>query len=229
VLPATESAAARKKLIEELGPLASIEDVTAWAYRHMATKNALTVKDAVALEETFQAKLDASFPSEPAAAGANCTIVGNDPPAPSGRSVPLPGRGAVVASGSDGDNPEKGIGAVGNLGDRPAAGSIDKSVLTISEPRRYRNKAHLKFVAAQACLVCGRQPADPHHVAFAQPRALGRKASDEFTVPLCRTHHRELHRSGNERNWWAKHNLNPLAVAEVLWKQTRPGSDIVKR
>ena len=39
---------------------------------------------------------------------------------------------------------------------------------------------------------------DPHHLRFAQPRALGLKVSDEFTVPLCRGHHRELHRAGNE-------------------------------
>ena len=47
---------------------------------------------------------------------------------------------------------------------------IDKCVLTIAEPKRLRDKAHLKFVASQACLVCGRQPCDPHHLRFAQPR-----------------------------------------------------------
>src|SRR3954471_16543123 len=77
-------------------------------------------------------------------------------------------------------------------------GSIDKSLLALSEPRRVRDKAHLKFVAGYPCLICGRQPADPHHLRFAQPRALGRKVSDEFTVPLCRTHHREVHRAGKE-------------------------------
>jgi DNA recombination protein Rad52 len=70
---------------------------------------------------------------------------------------------------------------------------IDKSQLAIAEPKRLRDKAHLKFVASQPCLVCGRQPADPHHLRFAQPRAMGLKVSDEFTVPLCRTHHRQLH------------------------------------
>src|ERR1019366_8392308 len=64
-------------------------------------------------------------------------------------------------------------------------GRIDKSVLTIAEPKRLRDKAHLRFVASLACLVCGRQPSDPHHLRFAQPRALGLKVSDEFTVPLC--------------------------------------------
>jgi hypothetical protein len=49
----------------------------------------------------------------------------------------------------------------------------------------------------QPCLVCGRVPSDPHHLTFTQPRALGPRVSDEFVVPVCRTHHRELDRSGN--------------------------------
>ena len=81
-------------------------------------------------------------------------------------------------------------------------GQIDKSVLAIAEPKRLRDKAHLRFVASQPCLVCGRQPSDPHHLRFAQPRALGMKVSDEFTVPLCRGHHRQLHQAGNEVIWW---------------------------
>ena len=87
-----------------------------------------------------------------------------------------------------------------------------------------RDKAHLKFVASQSCLVCGRQPSDPHHLRFTQPRAIGLKVSDEFTVPLCRGHHRELHQAGNEPAWWEKLNINPLEVAKGLWEQTHPKS-----
>jgi DNA recombination protein Rad52 len=79
---------------------------------------------------------------------------------------------------------------------------IDKSQLTLAEPKRLRDKAHLKFVASQPCLICGRQPSDPHHLRFAQPRAIGLKVSDEFTVPLCRGHHRQVHQAGNEIAWW---------------------------
>jgi len=100
-------------------------------------------------------------------------------------------------------------------------GKIDKSVLAIGTPKRLRDKGHLRFVASHPCLVCGRQPADAHHIQFAQPRALGLKVSDEFTVPLCRTHHRELHQAGNEVAWWEKLNIRPLEVAERLWTQTR--------
>jgi hypothetical protein len=101
---------------------------------------------------------------------------------------------------------------------------IDKSRLALSEPKRLRDKAHLKLVASQPCLVCGRQPSDPHHLRFAQPRALGMKVSDEFTVPLCRGHHRQLHQAGNEIAWWQGLKIEPLAIAKGLWQQTHPKS-----
>jgi hypothetical protein len=100
--------------------------------------------------------------------------------------------------------------------------SIDKAVLTHPEPRRIRDRDHVRFVAQQPCLVCGRQPCDPHHLRFAQDRALSRKVSDEFTVPLCRGHHRELHRHGDEAAWWSKAAIDPLARARELWRETHP-------
>ncbi|MFZ1949625.1 MAG: Rad52/Rad22 family DNA repair protein [Pseudolabrys sp.] len=103
-------------------------------------------------------------------------------------------------------------------------GKIDKSQLAIAEPKRLRNKAHLKFVASQPCIVCGRQPSDPHHLRFVQPRAIGLKVSDEFTVPLCRGHHRQLHQAGNEVAWWETLKINALETAKHLWEQTHPSS-----
>ena len=97
---------------------------------------------------------------------------------------------------------------------------IDKSVLAIAEPKRIRDKVHLGFVASQPCLICGRQPSDPHHLRFAQPRALGLKVSDEFTVPLCRGHHRQLHQAGDEVAWWGKLQINALEMAKTLWEQS---------
>ena len=105
-----------------------------------------------------------------------------------------------------------------------APAKIDKSQLAIAEPKRLRDKAHLKFVASQSCLVCGRQPSDPHHLRFAQPRAIGLKVSDEFTVPLCRGHHRQLHQIGNEVAWWEDLQINALEIARGLWEQTHPAS-----
>jgi len=102
-------------------------------------------------------------------------------------------------------------------------GKIDKSVLALAEPKRRRDKSHLRFVASQPCVVCGRHPSDPHHLRFAQLRALGVKVSDEFTVPLCRGHHRQLHQSGDEIAWWQGFKIEALQVARQLWEQTHPG------
>lgn len=96
---------------------------------------------------------------------------------------------------------------------------IEKSALPLGEPKRIRNREHLRFVASQPCLVCSRTPSQAHHLRFAQPRALGRKVSDEFTVPLCAIHHHELHMRGNEKEWWSDKQIEPLSVAESLWKE----------
>jgi hypothetical protein len=100
--------------------------------------------------------------------------------------------------------------------------AVDKSALTFPEPRRVRDRDHVRLVATKPCLICGRLPADPHHLRFAQSRAMGRKVSDEFTVPLCRGHHRELHRSGDEAAWWKLHNIDPAAAARALWLRSHP-------
>ena len=100
--------------------------------------------------------------------------------------------------------------------------SIDKSELSHPEPRRIRDREHVRFVIKQPCLICGRTPSDPHHLRFTQPQALGRKVSDEFTVPLCRGHHREVHRCGDEAAWWEKAGINPSAAARALWLKTHP-------
>jgi hypothetical protein len=99
---------------------------------------------------------------------------------------------------------------------------IDKSVLIFPEPRRIRDRDHIRQVMRQPCLICGRRPSDPHHLRFAQSRALGRKVSDEFTVPLCRTHHREIHDCGDEGGWWQNSGIDPLAAARTLWLETHP-------
>ena len=98
---------------------------------------------------------------------------------------------------------------------------LDKSALTIGHPKRIRCKEHLRFVASQPCLVCGRAPSHAHHVRYAQSRGLGLKVSDEFTVPLCAIHHRHVHSMGKEREWWQARNIDPLKVAGALWQKSR--------
>ncbi len=134
-----------------------------------------------------------------------------------GRHSPLP---APVPPPVNAEPPVLSSGSEVHVSDA-VAWHIDKSVLTLSEPRRYRDRAHLEFVSSQPCLLCGRRPSDAHHLRFAQPRAFGRRVSDEFAIPLCRTHHRVLHARGNEVAWWEELRLDPVAVARELWEQTR--------
>jgi hypothetical protein len=112
--------------------------------------------------------------------------------------------------------------------DAATPSKIDKSRLTIAEPKRLRDKAHLKFVASQPCLVCGRNPSDPHHLRFAQPRAIGLKVSDEYTVPLCRGHHRQLHQVGDEVAWWENQKINALEIAQGLWEHRNKAASAVE-
>jgi hypothetical protein len=102
---------------------------------------------------------------------------------------------------------------------------IDKSELALGEIKRVRSKEHLRYVARRPCLICGRAPSHAHHIRYAQPKGLALKVSDEFTVPLCAIHHSENHTTGNERRWWEEHKIDPLAVAEELWKRFQSGTD----
>jgi DNA recombination protein Rad52 len=122
------------------------------------------------------------------------------------------------------DQAKTNVATAPPLAPEAPSGKIDKSQLIIAEPKRLRDKAHLKFVASQPCLICGRQPSDPHHLRFAQPRALGLKVSDEFTVPLCRGHHRQLHQASNEQDWWKTFKVNALEIATGLWEKNHPSS-----
>jgi hypothetical protein len=105
------------------------------------------------------------------------------------------------------------------------ASLANDTAFLIAHPRRARDKDHLVFVGKQPCLLCGRTPSDAHHLRFAQPRAMSKKVSDEFTVPICRTHHRQLHHAGDEASWWNDLGIDPLPIAQELWQQSRGRSD----
>jgi ERF superfamily len=197
VLPPTESAPLRDELLSEIGALKGTDQATTWAFRIIGVKNTLTTADAQLLEQAFQARMTALE-------GAAQKSESSTPTAQVTKSE--------LRTGDEG----------ARLAARTEPTAIDKSTLAWPEPRRVRDKAHIKFVCRQPCLVCGRRPADPHHLRFAQDPALGRKVSDEFTVPLCRVHHRELHRCGNEADWWNRARVDPLTTAASLWAQTHP-------
>ena len=201
VLTEPESGASRDLLLSELAGLNTPDELASWAHRILPAKNTLTAIDARLLEEAFASKMTALADAGEEEAQKART-------ADTGRIRPPTERKRAQRHTSR------------RHSSMPSA--IDKSVLAFPEPRRLRDKDHLKFVSTQRCLICERQPADAHHIRFAQLRALKRKISDEFTVPLCRTHHREIHRCGDEAAWWDKHRLDPLIVASALWRKTHP-------
>ena len=233
LLPEARSVQERNRLLGELQALSGAEALATWAHTILPIKNTLSIEHARCVEAAFARRLAAGVPAEPpgeagaqADAEADAGINGAPVPAtPRGRadlnttnlSTPAPGQGFAPACLAA--SPPVRRRHARRL---PKPPLIDKSVLALSEPRRLRDREHLKFVARQPCLICGRSPSDPHHLRFAQPRALGCKVSDEFTVPLCRTHHRQLHHVGDERSWWSGNRLDPLPVAEALWRRTHP-------
>jgi ERF superfamily len=192
-----KSLALRDQLLSELEALTTPEAAATWAHRILGAKNGLTAVDARRVEDAFQSRLAFLGGGDADTIVPPKTVVEFAPP-----TLPL---AACVAE------PSKA----------PASNGVDKSALTLAEPRRIRDKDHVRFVAKQPCLICGRQPSDAHHLRFSQPQALGRKVSDEFTVPLCRGHHREVHR-GDEAAWWQTAGLDPTIAARVLWLETHP-------
>lgn len=128
---------------------------------------------------------------------------------------------AILARMQD-DEPSSKPQSTVALSEQPGKENREDMGPSLVHMRRVRDKDHVRFVAKQPCLICGRTPTDPHHIRVAQPRALGRKVGDEFCVPLCRGHHRELHRHGNESAWWTKVGIDPKPKARALWLQTHP-------
>jgi hypothetical protein len=197
------SAGRRDALLAEIGALATADHAAAWAQQALAAKNALTDADAKRVEEAFEQRL-AEFSS------------------PGSPGVGLDEAPADARATNDGADQGTTFRKAGEAAPPPG---IDKSVLALGEPRRYRSREHLRFVAQQPCLLCGRKPVDPHHLRHVQLKALGRKVSDEFAVPLCRIHHRAVHRVGDEAAWWNAAGIDPVTVARTLWSRTRDGDD----
>jgi hypothetical protein len=240
------SAALRDRLLGELGSLSSADEATAWAQRVLGTKNTLRDVDAAVVEAAFALRMaelgensEVPLPSPPEAGQglAEATVppgraelmaalrasvelgAAKEPPLPANkrRRKTRPHQQIPATPPQTAALPAPELPPVNDA----VPWHVDKSALPLSEPRRYRDRAHLEFVGSQPCLLCGRQPCDAHHLRFMQPRALGRRVSDEFAVPLCRTHHRALHRSGDEAAWWKATDLDPVMIAHRLWQHTR--------
>jgi hypothetical protein len=191
LLPPAQSASVRDELLAEMADLKDGEALASWAYRRLPTKNSLAASDAGIIDAAAQRILEI------------CREPGPDEVAP---------LAFAMSQTTDVVLPEA---------QSVQSATVVRKVMPLTKLSRKRNKAHLIFVASQPCLICQRSPCDAHHIKFAQPKALGRKVSDEFTVPVCRNHHHELHRHGNEAAWWANLRIAPLTIAQELW-QTSP-------
>jgi hypothetical protein len=194
------SAAVCRQLLAEVAGISSSEEAATWAQRALGAKNRLTATDAESVEQSFEARLATLTSQDTEAAELPQAKEPVQGPEPLGRRPAKRRRSTATTINS----------------------TIDKSVLVLPEPRRIRDRDHVRYVAKQPCLICGRRPSDAHHLRFAQHPALGRKVSDEFTVPLCRGHHREVHRCGDETEWWRKAGIDPTVQARALWLQTHP-------
>jgi hypothetical protein len=190
LLAAEASAVLRDQLHTEIAGLKTTEDLALWAHRRLPAKNTLTTEHAQSVEASFRAKLTAL-----------------------GDLGDLPGAAQMWGDGQPDSSEPAAEETSLALQEVSSAGHGRVAAKTI----RLRDKDHIKFESRQPCLVCGRTPVDPHHLRFVQPRALGRKVSDEFVVPVCRLHHRELQRHGDEAAWWKRINIDPMPVALRLW------------
>lgn len=216
--------ATRTDLLAEIEALLTLEQLEARAASILKTKNLLPPADAKQIEAAFSMRMaafDFVQTRSDSAPNAGDKIVIAPVVAPKRRRR----RAKTAVLSSELDLQPQAASNAPTMGTPP---KIDKSVLIFGEPRRKRDKQHLRFVASLPCLICGRAPSDAHHLRFAQPRAMGRKSSDEFVVPLCRTHHRENHQTGCEESWWASVSIDPLEIATKLWTDSHgSGADSI--
>jgi len=207
LLTAEPSAALRDQLIAEIAGLKTADELAVWAHRRLAAKNTLTAEDARLVEAAY-AELLHTVDQPVGSKAVSTQAAPQDPAAREELQEDDPGLADQISNTS-----AQGLGSLNGTANDDLVGPLQKSV-------RRRNKAHLRFVAAQPCLICRRQPCGAHHLKFGQPRSLGSKVSDEFTVPLCREHHQQLHRHGNEVAWWANQQIVPIEIARELWQAT---------
>ena len=196
VLATDQSTALRDRMLAELGDLTSADEAADWVHKNLPAKNTLTPPDAEMVETAFREQLVTIEGGQVNAIAANVTAIPGEAPNPA---------------------QDKAFDALKVAALQPT--NVQRRRVT-PKTIRLRDREHCKFVAAQPCVVCGRTPSEAHHIRFAQPRALGRKVSDEYTVPVCRLHHRELHRYGDEASWWAGVNIDPLPIALELWRRS---------
>jgi hypothetical protein len=210
-LSAEDSAALRDRLVADIEDVQSADEAADWVHKNFARKNALSDRDADLVEACFRVRL-AVFEVSTNESEKELAFVGDSSIETSGETESI-----RVAEQPITDD------AFGKVDPAPIilpATRRGRHRRVLAKTIRLRDKLHCRYVTTQPCIVCGRVPSEAHHIRFAQPRALGRKVSDEYTVPVCRLHHRELHRYGDEASWWTGVNVDPVPFALELWKRS---------
>jgi hypothetical protein len=148
VLATDQSKALRDRLVGELSNLKSADEAADWVHKNLPAKNTLTFADAEAVEAGFRERL--------------VTIEGGRP-------------GFAISEVVDNSGAERLQEQSQTLGgpETPAPPAIVILHRVAAKTIRLRDKEYCGFVASQPCVVCGRRPAEAHHIRFAQPRALG--------------------------------------------------------
>jgi hypothetical protein len=198
-----QSEALREQMLADIGQLQSADEAAEWVHKNLPLKNTLSAVDADLVETALRERL-------------STLESGSTKREEQSQTAPKLGSAAVSVVES----------ILASTGDAPEGSTPPPRAATVRGRRvapktiRLRDKEHCKFVATQPCVVCGRAPTEAHHIRFAQPRTFGRKVSDEFTVPVCRLYHREIHRYGDEASWWAAVNVDPTPIALELWRRS---------
>ena len=86
------------------------------------------------------------------------------------------------------------------------------------------SEKHLAAIRTLPCVIpgCTTVGCDPHHLKSgpaSSERGMGQKATDRWTVPLCRRDHDEVEAHGSKRElqWINAFGIEPLELAAALW------------
>jgi hypothetical protein len=75
----------------------------------------------------------------------------------------------------------------------------------------------MAVVRSHGCCICKNPVADAHHLrTVGHKRAAALKNGDDFTIPLCRKHHEELHISGSEKLFLDLHGIDPVSILRQI-------------
>lgn len=90
---------------------------------------------------------------------------------------------------------------------------------------REHDDSHLRWLRTLPCVITGERPVEAAHIRYGSAvygkRETGgaEKPADKWCVPLSIAKHREQH-TMDEREFWARHGLDPLRIALALHANT---------